>query len=289
MSKPEYHIASFSGGKDSTAMTLELIARGYPLDEVVCCDTTVEFPAMYRHIEKVRQVVEAAGVKFTILRAEHDFEYYMLHYSPKRKNPKREGLSGFSWPGPRSRWCTATLKTRIIGKYLKELRARYNVKQYVGIAADEGYRLEREQNQQADHLHPLVEWGWMEADCMDYCKALGYDWEGLYDIFPRVSCYLCPLQGVGELRKLWKHFPDLWAHMDSLDKQTWLDFLKDGWSVEKLGQRFAFEEAMEAAGQSTTNRQFYIDLKRHCFEGVPVELILEERGGDQLMFEGFEL
>lgn len=27
-----------------------------------------------------------------------------------------------------------------------------------------------------------------------YWKRLGYDWGGLYDLFPRVSCYRCPMR-----------------------------------------------------------------------------------------------
>ena len=42
-----YHIASASYGKDSLAMLLTLIAKGYPLDEVVFYDTGMEFEAIY--------------------------------------------------------------------------------------------------------------------------------------------------------------------------------------------------------------------------------------------------
>jgi len=38
------HVVSFSGGKDSTAMLLMLIEKQYPIDRVVCIDTTKEFP-----------------------------------------------------------------------------------------------------------------------------------------------------------------------------------------------------------------------------------------------------
>jgi 3'-phosphoadenosine 5'-phosphosulfate sulfotransferase (PAPS reductase)/FAD synthetase len=268
MSKPEYYIASFSGGKDSTAMVLELIARGYPLDEVLCCDTTVEFPAMYRHIEKVRKVVDAAGIKFTILRAEHDFEYYLLHDRVKRRGDGYHDKLGRSWPDSRVRWCTGKLKNHVIAKYKTQLKKQYTLVEYDGLAADEAYRLERDHNK--SRRHPLVEWGWTEGMALSYCYEKGYDWEGLYEIFRRVSCWLCPLQPLGELRKLRLYFPDLWRKLREMDAQTWREY-KEGYTVALLDKRFAFEEAMEAAGQSTTNRQFYIDLKRHCFEGVPVD------------------
>ena len=38
--------------------------------------------------------------------------------------------------------------------------------------------------------YPLVEWGMTEADCLAYCKERGFDWDGLYDIFHRVSLSL---------------------------------------------------------------------------------------------------
>ena len=41
------HVASFSGGKDSTAMVLRLIEEDWPLDEIVFFDTGWEFPQMY--------------------------------------------------------------------------------------------------------------------------------------------------------------------------------------------------------------------------------------------------
>ena len=97
--KETYHVASFSGGKDSTAMLLHMLALGMPIDEVVNVDTGMEFPAMYRHIEKVRQVVEQAGVKFTRLKADKTFEYYLTRHPVKRRSPEFMGVIGYGWPG----------------------------------------------------------------------------------------------------------------------------------------------------------------------------------------------
>ena len=51
-------IVSFSGGKDSTWMLLELIRRSEHIDEVVFFDTGWEFPQMLRHVEKIKKLVE---------------------------------------------------------------------------------------------------------------------------------------------------------------------------------------------------------------------------------------
>ena len=275
--KPVYHLASFSGGKDSTAMVLRMIERSDKIDEVLYCDTTMEFPAMERHIEKVKRIIEDAGIKFTTLRAKHDFEYLFMQYQPQKKDPALAEKQGKSWPTPFVRWCTSDLKIDVLNKYINALKRSYSVTQYVGIAADEQQRLLRKQQQNGDKIFPLVEWGWTEADALAYCYKKGYNWEGLYETFDRVSCWCCPLKSLAELRKLRAHFPELWQRLAHLDSQTWRDFRPDGWSVERLEKRFAFEEALAAEGYDLKGKRFYTDLKRHCFAGVDLETILQER------------
>jgi 3'-phosphoadenosine 5'-phosphosulfate sulfotransferase (PAPS reductase)/FAD synthetase len=178
---------------------------------------------------------------------------------PKRKNPELFGRKGYSWSGPRNRWCTAMLKQRVIDKYLREISKEYTLKQYIGIAADEPERIK-------DYNYPLVEWGMTEADCLAYCKARGFDWDGLYDIFHRVSCWCCPLQSFDELRKLRKHFPELWAKLREWDEKTWRTFLKK-YSVKQLDIRFAFEEECLAKGLPIKGKAFFDALNEKLKEG----------------------
>ena len=236
-------------------MLLRMLEEGWPVDLILFCDTGLEFEAMYRHIEKLEAYI---GIPITRLKAEQSFEYYFLEHSPKRKNPVLADKKGFSWAGPRNRWCTAVLKTRLIDRFLKELEAEYDVIQYIGIAADEFRRVR-------DKRYPLVEWGMTEADCLAYCKERGFDWEGLYDIFTRVSCWCCPLQSYDELRKLRKHFPEKWEQLRVWGRQTWRTFVKH-YSVEQLETRFAFEDERLAAGLPITGKAFFNALKEHMKE-----------------------
>lgn len=270
----DYIVVSFSGGKDSTAMLLRMIELGEHIDEVVCCDTTKEFPAMYRHIERVRQVVEDTGIKFTMLKAEHDFDHLMFNHQPKRRKSENRQLLGYGWPRAMIRWCTTELKVRPTNRYFKELRDKYNVIQCIGLAADEDYRLERVNNQDPTHRHPLVEWGWSETDCLKYCYDHGYDWEGLYEVFNRVSCWCCPLKSLEELRKLRKHCPDLWGELKVMDRKAWDQFQKN-YSVDDLEIRFQFEEERIVQGLSITNRDFHNQLKERlgkCNEAIPTSV-----------------
>lgn len=288
MTKPEYHVASFSGGKDSTAVVLHMIERGDRLDEVLCCDTTMEFPAMYRHIEKVKKVIEAAGIKFTLLKAEQDFEYLLYKKEvPRKPTSDLYGSLGCGWPTMKSRWCTKHLKVEITENYLSSLREKYDVTQYLGIAADEDYRLERKNNQRADKRYPLREWGWDEATALQYCYKLGYDWEGLYEIKKnpktgrtRVSCWCCPLQSYEELRILRKHFPELWDHMMELDRKQCKSFFQHGYTVADFDLRFRLEDALTAGGHSISNRAFHTDLKRLLAGEATINEILEGRVND---------
>lgn len=250
--KEKLYVASLSGGKDSTAMILRLIEENYPLDLILFCDTGLEFPQMYRHIEKLEKNISIPIVR---LKAEKSFEYYLLEHRPKRRNPNNPlaGNVGFSWADSRSRWCTAVLKVRVIDKYLRDLKKEYEVIQYIGIAADEEKRIR-------EHRYPLVEWGMTEKECLEYCYSRGYDWEGLYSIFRRVSCWCCPLQPLSELRLLRKHFPELWDKLLEWQNRTWRKF-KSEYSVQELEVRFQFEEERIQQGLSISNKEFFQELK----------------------------
>lgn len=281
MSKPVYHAVSFSGGKDSTAMVLHMIDLGYKIDEVFFCDTGMEFPGMLRHIEKIKAIVEANGLKFVTLRPEHSFEWYLAEkvVSKRKEGSDLFGLPGYGWPTPRGRWCTRHLKLDVINKHLKELQKDHTVVQYLGIAADEQHRLSRKNNQDKQHQHPLVEWGWTEKDAMDYCRRFGFDWGGLYDMFGRVSCWCCPLQRLDHLRKLRRHLPELWQELIRLDKGQAKTF-KPGTTVEMLDKRFALEDALVAAGHSIKSPAFFDVLKRHLAGETSIEDIPKELVGD---------
>lgn len=251
MSKPQLHVVSLSGGKDSTAMLLRMLEEGMPVDVILFCDTGLEFDGMYHHIDKLEKYI---GIPITRLKSTYEFDYLFFEHMPKRKNPELLGRKGYSWAGPRNRWCTAMLKIRIIDKFIRGLSKEYEVVQYIGIAADEAERAR-------DFKYPLIEWGMTEADCLAYCKERGFDWDGLYDIFNRVSCWCCPLQSFDELRKLRKHFPDLWERLRYMDKHTWRKFLKN-YSVEQLDIRFDFEEKRIRQGLPIKGKEFYSELKK---------------------------
>lgn len=232
------HIISFSGGKDSTALLLKMLEKGMMIDEIVFCDTGVEFPQMYKHIDKVGRLIKRPITK---LKSPYTFEYLMFEYV--KKKGKKKGSRGYSWPDFRVRWCTYYFKRRLwqnhIGKY-----KGHTVIEYHGITLDEAHRTNR--NKDGRNIkYPLVDWGMTGKDCLDFCYKAGFDWDGLYKKLNRVSCYLCPLQRLSELKVIYKDFPELWQRILWLDlrsiKQFGLKFRND-YSILDLEEKFDIED-----------------------------------------------
>ena len=228
------HIVQLSGGKDSTAMLLMMLERNMPVDEIIFCDTGMEFPELYRHIDYVEKHI---GRKITCLHPEHSFEYYLCEKvivcGPNT------GKHGLGWPRPWRRWCTRAFKERLARDYLRERYAGDDVIKYVGIAYDEPKRHCRKTK---DVQHPLYDWQITEAQALEYCKAKGFDFGGLYDRFNRLGCWCCPLQRISTLRKVRHYYPDLWAEILRMDKKAPYSFLPR-YTAAQLERRFALEDA----------------------------------------------
>lgn len=227
------HIVQFSGGKDSTCMLLMMLERGMQVDEIIFCDTGMEFPQMYGHIDKVEKYIgERYGKRITTLKAKHDYLWYM------NEKPRKDGGKGWGWASMVNRWCTAELKTRVQKSYSKQNEPYTS---YIGIALDEP---KRHQNIPASIRHPLFEWGITEKQALEYCKSHGFDWDGLYEKFRRVSCWCCPLKGIGEYRILYHEFPALWEKLKKMDERAWNQFRRD-YSVIALEEKFKKEDRVK--------------------------------------------
>lgn len=216
------HIVQFSGGKDSTAMLLRMVEENMPIDEILFCDTGLEFPQMYQHIEQVENYI---GRKITRVKSQITWEYDLLYrpiqvQSAINKRIER-GIStkGYGFPIVKSRWCTRDLKLKVKKNHLAKYTEGYT--SYIGIASDEAHRVGNNKKDNINEVmrYPLVDWGMSENDCLAYCKERGFYWGGLYDLFKRVSCWCCPLQANQSLANLYKNFPALWLNLKEWDKE----------------------------------------------------------------------
>lgn len=226
------HIVQFSGGKDSTCMLLLMLERGMQVDDIIFCDTSMEFPQMYEHIDKVEHYI---GRKITRLKAENSFEY-MMHDYTKTKG-ERLGQKGNGWATMLVRWCTIYHKQNVQQKYTKGI----NHISYIGIAADEPKRHRCIQKHQR---HPLFRLGNHRKHGIVNLLQTWVYMGGLYEDFGRVSCWCCPLKSLNELRVLYHKYPALWEKLKELDSKSWNQFRAD-YSVQQLEEKFQREDYLK--------------------------------------------
>jgi len=226
------HIVSFSGGKDSTAMLLMMLQKNMPIDEIIFCDTGMEFPQMYDHIYEIEYYINRP---IKILKPEYTFEYYMKEYMPTKG--KRKGISGLGWMTMSQRWCTYFLKERVMNKYLADNRK--NCIEYHGIAFDEPKRINK--NKHINVKYPLFEWKITEKQALEFCYNHGFNWGGLYEHFDRVSCWCCPFSNLKELRALRTNYPKLWNKLKDMETKSHNTF-RYKVSVFDLDRRFTEED-----------------------------------------------
>lgn len=242
------NILSLSGGKDSTAMLLEMLERGEDIHSVVFFDTGWEFPQMYNHIE---QLEKYTGLKIWRLHPTVPLEYWLTRRPIKARKTRQVYRFGYGWASFDQRWCTK-IKTDALDLFSRPIAEAV---QCVGYASDEpGRNFSRPG---VVSRFPLQEYGITEAAALNICKRHGFTWGGLYDRFKRVSCYCCPFKQIDEYRTIRMHFPELWTHTLNMDAAV------QGTHVfDELEQRFKEEDRQIHIFQDEPNQA----LNRTCVE-----------------------
>lgn len=232
------HIVNFSGGKDSTAMLLMMLEKNIPIDDVIFCDTGMEFPEMLEHIKKVEEYI---GREITTLKAaQGDFKYFMFEH--KKTKGKHQERLGYGWPTASVRWCTGFLKRDVVNEFLHKKYPKEKCINYIGIAYDEFPRIKnKSQWYLSTRRYPLIDWRVREKQALEYCYFKGFHWSGLYEKYDRLSCWCCPLQSLKELKMLYLHFPDLWECLKEMDGRSFNSFRVD-YTLTELEDRFKEEE-----------------------------------------------
>lgn len=169
---------------------------------------------------------------------------------------RQEGgqIQGFPISTTRGNYCTS-LKTDIrISDSERELVQRTEnastkfsllyeseVVQLLGIASDEPERIERHQNKKGIRL-PLVEAGWNEEYCKQWCIENDLLSPIYTDECTRGGCWFCHNQGVNQLRILRRDYPDLWQLLLKWDSDSPTTFKADGHTVHDYERRFKAED-----------------------------------------------
>lgn len=113
---------------------------------------------------------------------------------------------------------------------------------YVGYALDEkkAERQEKIQNCTDPNLYPLVKAKYTEMMCREWCTNNDL-LNPTYTSSLRDGCWFCHNQGLDQLRKLRKQYPELWERLLYLDNFSHISFKPNGVTVHDLEHRFYWE------------------------------------------------
>ena len=112
--------------------------------------------------------------------------------------------------------------------------------QYIGIAADEPNRFH---NLTDKKRSPLVEAGWTEEMCREWCVENDL-LSPIYTTATRGGCWFCHNQGIDQLRLLRKNYPEYWEMLLKWDNDSPVTFKADGHTVHDFDIRFQLEDEM---------------------------------------------
>lgn len=186
------YIASWSGGKDSTATIILAHEHGEPLDLIIFSEvmfdreTSGELP---EHIDFVKNkaipLFESWGYEVRVLHARLN---YLDIFMREPTRGKRAGL-GMKTGFPMSGRCqiNRSVKVEPIEKFLKTIKSEY--KQYIGIAADEPKRLARLEGTNKTSL--LAKYGIKEQAARELCEKYGL-LSPVYGFAPRGGLLVLP-------------------------------------------------------------------------------------------------
>lgn len=248
------YVLSLSYGKDSLACLGAIEQLGLPLDRIIhaevwATDTIpADLPPMMDFKAKADAIIkERWGITVEHINTQTYEHYFYKVIGDKAIKQREERIRNlektgkaynfhnliYGFPLQRGAWCNSKLKLAALSKGQPK-----NGVVYIGIAADEPNRLHRLTETKRS---PLVEAGWSEAMCREWCEKNDL-LSPIYTTATRGGCWFCHNQSVGQLRLLRKNYPDLWALLLKWDLDSPVSFKPDGRTVHDFDARFAMED-----------------------------------------------
>ncbi len=232
-------VLSLSYGKDSLACLGAIEELGWPLDRIIhaevwATDTIpADLPPMVKFKARADAIIkERWGVEVQHIRAQQTAESIMYH---KRTRGNRIGEI-VGWPMTKGPRIGCELQKALKVSPMRGAQKGNIV--YLGIAADEPGRYN---NITETKKSPLIEAGWTEEQCRQWCEKNGL-LSPIYTEATRGGCWFCPNQSIKQLRYLRKHYPEYWALMLKWDNDSPVCFSSNTRTVQDFEDRFQLED-----------------------------------------------
>lgn len=250
MSAPDIKVLSLGAGVQSTTIILMAAEGSLPrLDAAIFADTGWEPLTVYRHLDRLAEVLADAGIplyrvargdlRADALDPEHRFA--SVPYFVR----KADGTVGMG-----RRQCTHEYKLRPVRRKVRELlgapaphfrrvRGRVVAEQWIGFDANEVGRInDSGQPRYLSNRYPLMDLGMSRKDCIRWLTVRG--WQGV----AKSACVGCPFHGNVQ-----------WRQMRDTDSVAWADAV-------------AFDRAIRNGGSNPLPAGAQAFLHRSC---VPLD------------------
>ncbi len=245
------YIASFSGGKDSTATIILAHEHNEPLDKIIFSEVMFDkniSGELPEHIDfilnKCKPLFEGWGYEVKILHSEYTYMDCFNHITTRSRKPERNGKrNGFPMAGR----CIINDRCKIkpIKDFIK-IKDPKQITQYLGIAIDEPKRLERLKDEKTIRISLLEKYRYTEKMAYELCEKYNL-LSPVYDFATRGGCWFCPNARYCELKHLRTYHRDLWQKLLDLEKEP--DLIGNIWntlqkrSMADNEEKFRLEDA----------------------------------------------
>lgn len=242
------YIASWSGGKDSTASIILAHEHNEPLDLIIFSEVMFDeniSGELPEHIDFIKNKAipkfEEWGYEVKVLRSNKT--YLDCFYQVLTRSRFSERI-GKRWGFPMTAKCVINSQCKMwpIKKFWKEIKEPF--RQYIGIAIDEPARMERVAKA-GNQVSLLEKYGYTEQMAFDLCEKNGL-LSPIYDFAPRGGCWFCPNARYAELKHLRTNHRNLWNKLLELENEP--NLIGDKWnsltntSIHDWDERFFWEE-----------------------------------------------
>lgn len=199
-------VLAYGIGVDSTAMLIELVARGKTPDLVLTADTGSEKPATYAYLDIIRRWMDAHGIEFQICRYQPQRFKHWPPYATLIENV----LTNATLPSISLGRHSCSLKWKIapqdkfVAAWPPAIEAWNRGQKVVRLIGYDASPADTRRHAHAltipserfECRYPLREWGWTRENCIARIEA-----EGL-PVPPKSACFLCCGSKPEEIRDL---------------------------------------------------------------------------------------
>lgn len=255
-------VAAYGMGTNSTALIIEMVRRGEPIDVILAADAGGERPRTYAYRDMFSDwlvergypaiiTVRKGGRQETLeenclrLAMLPSLAYGRKGCSHKYKiEPQDKWVN--NWPPAQEAWAAGRKVVKLIG---------YDV--------DEPHRAAIPDDGKYRYRYPLLEWGWGREECVEAITNAGLPQPG------KSSCFFCPATTKPEILQLRQEYPELLIRALNIESTAEAAGNFNSVNLRGLGRRTNWAEFVELADEADANDPSAFVLRQQQFPALP--------------------